>query len=237
MARTLVAMRSLPIAPSPEEPEVPLYTGNLDEDVQQVSRDRLAERLTGGLSFTSKMPCPSWGISATRCRVGSILAQKEGTVCHACYAMRGRYGFDTVQRKLEKRYLGLFHDLWTPSLVALIRWHCKDHFRWFDSGDVQDLPMLKNIFTICRHTRDILHWLPTREAEIVHACADEAPDNLVIRLSAPMIDGKPSHWRTTSTVVSDPGQATCPAPLQDGTCGDCRACWDPAVRNVAYGLH
>ena len=99
---------------------------------------------------------PAWGISATRCRVGQALAQQAGTVCSSCYAMRGTYGFSSVQNKLEERYQGLFHPLWSPAMVFLIRYFCGRYFRWFDSGDVSDIHHLQNIFTICRHTRDVL---------------------------------------------------------------------------------
>ena len=62
------------------------------------------------------------------------------------------------------------------------------------------------------------------------------PDNLVMRFSIPMIDQAASgNWKNTSTVVTS--GATCPAPKQDNACGDCRACWDPSVKNVAYGIH
>jgi hypothetical protein len=231
-------MLSLPIAPPPEEGAVPLYTGNVEEDLQRVGRNRLAERITGGLSWTSKMPCPSWGISATRCRVGALLAQRPGTVCHGCYALGGRYAFAAVQEKLEARYRGLFDPLWSPAMVFLIRWYAGRYFRWFDSGDLQGENHLRNILTICRHTRDVLHWLPTREYDVVRSCRAEIPENLTVRLSAHRIDGTPpGWWPQTATVVSESGEATCPAPGQGGSCGDCRACWDPATRNVAYEVH
>src|SRR5947207_15588532 len=102
---------ALPLANErPEEThtgDVPLYQGDLEADLRIGSRNRLAETITGGLSFTSKMPCPSWGIPATRCKIGSVLAQRDGSVCSRCYAMRGRYQFEAVQRKLEERYQGL----------------------------------------------------------------------------------------------------------------------------------
>ena len=64
----------------------------------------------------------------------------------------------------------------------------------------------------------------------------DCPDNLVIRFSAPMVDqDAPSSWPNTSTVVT--AGATCPAPTQDNECKDCRACWNPEVKNVAYGQH
>jgi hypothetical protein len=109
----------------------------LEADLAVVSRNRLAEQITGGLSFTVKMPCPSWGISATRCKVGSVLAAKEGTTCADCYARKGRYAFPKVQAKLEERYRGLFNPLWTPAMVFLVRYYCEAYFRWFDSGDLQ----------------------------------------------------------------------------------------------------
>jgi len=74
-------------------PEVPLYRGNMEADLRVVTRNRLAETITGGLAYPSKMDCPAWGVPATRCRVGSILAQEPGTVCHDCYAMKGTFRF------------------------------------------------------------------------------------------------------------------------------------------------
>lgn len=186
------------------------------------------------------MPCPAWGISATRCRVGRVLAARPGTVCSHCYALKGRYLFPAVQRKLEERYRGMFHPLWVPAMAFLVRWHADRHFRWFDSGDVQGKTHLRNIAAVCRQTRDVLHWLPTREADAVRACAGELPDNLTVRLSANRVDGPPpAWWPTTSTVVSgqDSGDGVCPAPDQDGACDDCRGCWDPGVPNVAYRRH
>jgi len=108
-------------------------------------------------------------------------------------------------------------------------------FRWHDSGDVQDEAHLIKIFAVCKLTPGTRHWLPTREAWIKHFLP-QCPDNLVIRFSAPMVDqDAPSSWPNTSTVVT--AGATCPAPKQDNECKDCRNCWDPEVKNVAYGQH
>jgi hypothetical protein len=63
----------------------------LDDDLKTVSRNR--EQITGGMSFTQKMPCPSIGICAYRCNLGAVLAAKEGTTCSECYARSGRYMF------------------------------------------------------------------------------------------------------------------------------------------------
>ena len=94
---------------------------------------------------------------------------------------------------------------------------------------------LTKIFAVCNLTPETKHWMPTREAWVKHFLP-LAPANLTIRFSAPMVDqAAPASWPTTSTVVTS--GATCPAPTQDNECKDCRACWDPAVKNVAYGQH
>jgi hypothetical protein len=216
------------------------------EDLKAVSRNRLAEKITGGLSITQKMPCPSWGIPATRCKLGSILAQRANTVCGSCYALKGRYRFSHVQQKLEERYRGLFQPLWTPAMVFLIRWYADRYFRWFDSGDLQGESHLRNIRTVAEHTPEIQHWLPTREAAIVRAVRDrigEFPENLTVRLSGHYVDGPPPDWPTTSTVAREAhretheGSYACPSRLQGNSCGDCRACWSPEVPQVVYTLH
>ena len=89
----------LPLA-GETEPDIPLYTGDIDADAWVLLRGGLAERITGGLSYPSKMDCPAWGISATRCRIGSILARQENTVCAGCDAMKGTFRATNVADKL-----------------------------------------------------------------------------------------------------------------------------------------
>lgn len=229
-----------PLRVAAEDP-IPLYAGDVDEDLQVVSRNQLAEKITGGLSFTEKMPCPSIGISASRCKIGSLLRDKPGSTCASCYALKGRYSFGKVQDALERRYEGLFNPLWTPSLVFLIRWYAAEYFRLFDSGDLQSPNHLRNLVTVAKHVPDVKTWLPTREAEIVRTVLKEIgefPENLVVRVSAAMVDGKaPKGFRNTSSVVGNPDEATCRAHEQGNSCGECRACWDPSVKNVSYALH
>ncbi len=217
--------------------EIPLYDGNVEEDLKQVSRAGLAEKITGGLSVTEKMPCPSWGISATRCQMGAVLAKREGTVCSDCYALKGRYRFGKVQDKLETRYQGLFDPLWTPSMMFLIRWHADRYFRFFDSGDLQGENHLRNIVTIAEHVPDVKMWLPTREADVVRRVG-EFPENLTVRLSGNLIDGRRPAWPVTSVVTrGDAAGHQCPSRTQGNSCCECRACWDPDIKNVVYTLH
>lgn len=153
-----------------------------------VARDRLAERITGGLCSPSKMPELAWGIPALRCRLGATLINKEGSVCSACYARKGRYRLRHVKRKLDERHEGLSHPLWVPSMVLLIRYYVGRYFRWFDSGDLQSENHLYNICEVARHTPDVLHWLPTQEHDLVREFRGAIPGNLTIRLSGRMID-------------------------------------------------
>lgn len=219
---------------------MPLYQGDVEADLRLVARNRLAETITGGFSHPGKMPCPAWGLPASECKTGSKLAKVEGTTCHDCYALKGTFRFKGTVEKYRRRYEGIFHPLWTPSMIFMVRWYAGDHFRLFDSGDMAGRNHFLNICTVAAHVRDVLFWMPTREAEVLRACADQIPPNLTVRLSATLIDGDPPYWwPTTSTVTSgqEPGEGVCPAPEQGGNCGDCRACWDKEVANVAYRLH
>ena len=75
--------------------------------------------------------------------------------------------------------------------------------------------------------------------EMIRDCV-EFPKNLITRISANLIDGKPPRgFPYTSAVVSDPEEATCVARSQknkcDGEQGNCRACWDDP--HLTYPLH
>jgi hypothetical protein len=187
-----------------------------------------AKNIVGGLSAPGKMPGPAWSISAERCKTGSKLAKIPGTVCFDCYARRGRYVFGNVKEAHERRFKAIRDPRWVDAMAKLIEGQA--HFRWFDSGDIQDEEHWQKILEVCRRTPSTKHWLPTKEA--VYAKKD-APNNLVVRLSAPMVDGKPPKGVLGSISVSD-GSETCPAERQGNKCGDCRACWDPNIRVIKY---
>jgi len=200
----------------------------------------LATDITGGLSYPSKMPGPAWNIPASRCLTGSKLRTVPGSTCEKCYALKGRYGFPTVQAALERRLKSFDHPDWVEAMAFLIgdaRW-----FRWFDSGDLQSEHMLRRIAEVCRRTPKTRHWLPTREYAIVHRTLEqhELPKNLTIRLSAHMREQRvPKSLIRPGVVSSNVSKTfyTCPAPAQNNQCGDCRKCWDRRVPNVTYKLH
>jgi hypothetical protein len=195
-----------------------------------------ALKLVGGLSKPSKMPGWAYGIPARECKTGSKLVKVKGSTCEGCYALKGCYVFPVVQAAQYKRLDSIKHPGWVKAMTALINSKKSKFFRWHDSGDVQSVKHLAKIFEVCRRSPDVQHWMPTREAW-VKPYLSRAPKNLVIRFSMPMVDQEAAEsWPHTSTVVSGSGR-TCPAPDQGNACGSCRACWDPSVRNVAYGKH
>ena len=213
-----------------------------------MSRARAWE-IVGGLSRPSKMPCYSWGIPAQACITGSKLAEIQGSICQKCYALKGFFRQQKVQAAYQRRLDRSGDPLWVQAMVKLMYWQAVEtgtpYFRWFDSGDLQDVDMLRRICLVATRTPEIWHWLPTREYRIVEEYleAAEVPPNLVIRLSAHLIDRPaPQLFRLpTSTVHSTGGEVLGTACLasrsKPANCGDCRACWDESARNVSYPLH
>ena len=196
-----------------------------------------AKEITGGLTYTTKMPGPSYNTPASRCLTGAKLRKVPGSVCSSCYALKGNYKrFPKVEEALERRFQSLGHVSWVTAMATLIKGH--KFFRWHDAGDLQSMQHLENIFEVCRLTPDTQHWMPTREARFLTLMdPDIVPSNLIIRMSSHMIDQKPvKFWPWTSTVTSG-HDASCPAPKQGNTCGSCRACWSRDVKTVSYGKH
>jgi len=191
--------------------------------------------LVGGLSKPSKMPGWSIGIPAKECKTGSKLRLIPNSVCSECYALKNCYMFKVVQAAQYKRLEAINHPQWVEAMATLINSKKPDVFRWHDSGDVQDVDHLEKIFKVCELTPSKRHWMPTREAWIKDHM-HKAPANLVVRFSSPMVDQGPvKSWANTSTVSTK--SRSCPAPDNNNECGDCRACWDPLVKNIEYGKH
>ncbi len=214
--------------------------------MDQLSRAEAWE-IVGGLSNPSKMPCYAWGIPAQACKVGGKLAEVEGSICHGCYALKGFYRMSNVRRAYQRRLDRFGHPRWVEAMVRLVRWQGLEtglaFFRWFDSGDLQSVRMLQTIAEVADQTPEIRHWLPTREYAVVrqYLARETPPDNLVIRISAPMVDGEPPKLGLPTSTVHQGERAegfTCPAYSQKpARCGYCRACWDGDVENVSYPFH
>jgi|TARA_R110000824_G_scaffold140306_1_gene306128 hypothetical protein len=200
-----------------------------------------AREYVGGLSNPSKMPCKAYSIPAQECKVGSKLRLVAGSVCSACYALKGRYTFPNVENALYRRFATLDRQYWVENMAVAI--NGAEFFRWHDSGDIQNLKHLCRICAVCELTPDTRHWLPTREVAIVReylkANPSGFPENLIVRVSANMVDARTPNFAHTSTVDTRDRVAgyRCPANTQEGKCGDCRSCWNSEVSTVSYPLH
>ena len=181
------------------------------------------------------MPGPAYNLPAASCQTGAKLAKIPGTICHGCYALKGRYRFTNVRLALARRLEALSHPQWVQAMTILIKG--EKFFRWHDSGDLQSSWHLKQIFEVCNNTPDTSHWLPTREARYLPLNHDNIPKNLTIRMSSHKVNQGPvKSWPWTSCVVNT-GYHTCPAPYQGNECQNCRQCWDRDIPNVSYGKH
>jgi hypothetical protein len=195
--------------------------------------------LVGGLSRPSKMPGYAYGLPAAECKVGATLRLVPGSVCAGCYAFKGNYRFRNVKDAQYRRLEAIKHPRWVEAMIVLLHTLDTRWFRWHDSGDIQSPSHLEKIVSVAQACPHINFWLPTREKVFVYTHLKRHgafPENLVVRLSAAMVDGAPPEGPPhTSTVVTS--GHSCPAPEQNNECGTCRACWNPEVKNVSYRKH
>lgn len=203
-----------------------------------------AREIAGSLSKPSKMPGHGYGLPARECRTGTRLREVEGSVCHECYAMKGRYMFANVQRAQYYRWDALDDPRWTLAMITMIAATGDDYFRWQDSGDVRDHEHLAKIIEVCEALPHVSFWMPTRETRLIDTYPGEIPENLTIRRSMHMVGASPSQKGIDAgrlfSMVSDgeqEGAWNCPSLSQGNSCGDCRACWDPEVPVINYHVH
>ena len=210
-----------------------------------------------GLSETSKMPCYSFNLSALDCKTGSKLVNVKGSICEGCYALGGNYQRYKLPQKMQPKTEKIKNEFWVSAMVKLIlnQGTKKDskYFRWHDSGDIQSVDHLRKIALVCHHTPKVMHWLPTREYKIVKEYLKKygsLPKNLVVRLSAHMVDKHPpllknkGEFLPTSTVHKNnpfltmvKGTKECESYKNNNECGECRLCWNPNIKNISYKYH
>jgi hypothetical protein len=174
-----------------------------------------AIELSGKVSKgNTKMPSSTFAISSKHCNVGSKLVKIENSTCSKCYALKLQKLRPSVDQGWTNNLLKAVKlietnpELWAKMVSFQIKRICKKlnvkFHRWFDSGDLQSVEMLRAIVLSAQQTPDIKHWLPTREAKVVKdykAKYGEIPSNLCIRVSATMIGDKPiKGYNNTSTV-------------------------------------
>ena len=209
---------------------------------------KTALEYVGGFTSTSKMPCPSFSLPASACKTGSLLRKVKGSVCEKCYACKGCYVFPVVKNALALRLAAIEKPLWVDAMVYAITKKKLSFFRYHDSGDIQSVAHLEKIAEIAKRCPSVKFWLPTKENVFVQdflANGNAFPENLTVRLSAPMIDseniGTAMIARVLGVVVSSVSskneKANCRAFENGGACGECRKCWDKNVFEVVYLKH
>ena len=204
----------------------------------------LAKEITGGLMDASKMPGLGYGTPAENCNVGSKLRNVPNSVCSKCYALKGFFVYQNAKNALKRRFNKIDNAQWVEAMVFLINYYEKSgFFRWNVSGDIWS-EYFDKIIEVCNLTPNIHHYLPTREYSVISDFIHKGgriPKNLVIRLSAYMINGKaPTKLAKSLGVLTSrvsTKRYTCPAPDQDNKCGDCRECWYKNKTNITYKLH
>lgn len=204
-----------------------------------------ALEIVRGLGRASKMPCRAFSISAWRCKRGSKLRHIPGSICNKCYAIRGHFARPSVQNVLHARQDAMSHPLWAPAMAVVLKHEERSgFFRWYASGDMQSLEDAVKICRVVRATPHLQHWLPTHEVGILGEFKRRGykwPKNLTVRLSADMLEDKPSASVMKRLGVRGGAVSKqtfdCPAYSQGGTCGSCRRCWDKRVSVVTYKYH
>jgi hypothetical protein len=150
-----------------------------------------ALELVGGLSKPSKMPCPSYSLPAKDCLVGAALRKIPGSVCHGCYAFKGFYTMPNVKSALERRMESLLDPNWTDAMVIAIDDACSKggYFRWHDGGDLQGEDISEDLRGSdgCRRSSSGCRRASRHREEGV--ALHGVSSNLIIRVSAAMIDG------------------------------------------------
>jgi hypothetical protein len=197
-------------------------------------------------------PGISWGIPSSYCRTGRKLAEDERSVCANCSVHGvGHYAYPGTKAANERRYKALMESptFSADFLEVLTALHANglEYFRLHDTGDFQSVEHVDMVTGWARSLPGLNIWVPTKEARLVATRARIAsyPDNLTMRLSAPLTDGAPLELGLpTSTVhkYKAPFGYACPAENQEGRCNgaavggiDCRACWEPdEYPNISY---
>lgn len=211
----------------------------------------------------SKIVGSTYNLPTELCKTGQKLAKVSGSVCASCYATKiekGIHGKTVLASEWNNynKWVNCERSEWIHAIAKQIenRSRLKHKngkagaglHRWFSSGDLQGMGMLKAIVEVCKLTPNVKHWLPTKEKGIVNQylrTVGDFPDNLNVRLSDPMIDGN-QIIATDSKITRSSVQKTkelaghlCPVTADKSrkSCGSCKACWDKSVQYIVYKAH
>ena len=185
------------------------------QDIHEMAGSKVGSGGSYPVSWTKKMPGPSFNTPTDFCQAGSEMRDREGTVCQDCnvhYA--GRYGLPVVQEAMQRRYdrMMMNPQEWGRAMVSLLPGYSQmmqdenrrmmplgatgyddidgntGYMRWHDAGDLQGPQHLALLSDIARATPNINHWLPTKQFDHIKAylaAGGEIPKNLTLRASMP----------------------------------------------------
>ena len=125
-----------------------------------------AQKITGSMTRTSKMPGLSYSLPAWECQTGAKLRKVKGTPCYGCYALKGNYvRYPAIKKAQYYRLDSLKHDSWVTAMVSQIK--RQKWFRWHDAGDVQSPEHMNKILEVVRQTPDTITGYQHRSG---HTC-------------------------------------------------------------------
>jgi hypothetical protein len=198
------------------------------------------------ISVTSKLDgIRSWSLQALDTCPGSIASPGELVdACKGCYATTGNYRFANVKAPRLHNQSDWQRLEWVDDMVAELN---KDRFfRWFDSGDMYALGLAEKMLEVMKRTPWVKHWLPTRMhkfpkfALVLREMA--SLPNVSVRFSSDSVTGEYTKKLHGSVIIPTPqdvkkGMTLCRAYENAGKCSGCRACYDKAVKVIAYPAH
>ena len=197
------------------------------------------------ISKVGKLNSRSWSLEALETCPASKGSDGELVpACKGCYAVGGNYRFKNVKEARSHNKRDWQRSEWVADMIEEL--DSDRYFRWFDSGDMYSLKLAEKMYEICKATPWTKHWIPTRMHKFkkFRDVIDRlnALDNVVVRLSSDGINGEIiEDAQYSSTIIPFIDSVTvatvCNAPLQDGKCKKCRACWNKDVKVIAYAGH
>ena len=205
------------------------------------------------LSKAGKMPCRSWSLQAREtCKGAYDMNGEIVEACSGCYALKGNYRFSNVKKSRAHNLQDCKREEWVDDMVVEL--DNDRYFRWFDSGDIDNIRLAKKILEVMKRTPWCNHWLPTRtyKFEAFRKILEQmnALPNVVVRYSSDSTNGEKKVYdrrgkeikaKYTSSIlktyIESKGDHLCPSSQQQGKCLTCRACWSKDVENVNYLLH
>ena len=198
------------------------------------------------ISITSKLDgIRSWSLQALDTCPGSIAAPGELVdACKGCYATTGNYRYPNVKAPRIHNQTDWQRLEWVDDMVQAL--DSDRYFRWFDSGDMYALGLAEKILEVMKRTPWVKHWLPTRMhkfpkfALVLREMA--VLPNVSVRFSSDSVMGEYKKGLHGSVIIPTAddvkkGMALCRAYENAGKCSGCRACYDKAVKVIAYPAH